>query len=60
MERNKRTLNKYGTPKSVRKCKDKLRYLKDQYKKANDNNKKSGAAPEFPPYYEDFDEMLGC
>ena len=44
--------------KTAKQCKDKIRNLKDAYKKAKANNKTSGASPEFTPFFDDFDEML--
>ena len=32
--------------------------LRDRYKKAKENNKKSGDSPAFPPFYEDFGEIF--
>ena len=53
-------VNKNGPKKTVNQAKKKLSNLKDAYKKAKDNNKKSGAAPDFPQFYNDFDEILSC
>ena len=50
--------NKHYPEKNLRKCKDKIRNLRDRYKKAKENNKKSGASLAFPPFYEDFDEIF--
>ena len=36
----------------------KPRNLKDNNEKARENNRKSGPAPEFPPFCHDFDEVL--
>ena len=55
----KTEIEKLGSEKSLKQIKTKLRNLKDTYKKAKENNKKSGASPEFPRYYQDFDEVLG-
>ena len=44
--------------KTAKQCQDKIRNLKDAYKKAKANNKTSGATPEFTPFFDDFDEML--
>ena len=44
--------------KTAKQCKDKIRNLKDAYRKAKANNKTSGASPEFTPFFDDFDEML--
>lgn len=51
-------VNKQGSKKTPSQGKKKLSNLKDTYKKAKENNKKTGAAPDFPPYYGDFDEIL--
>ena len=53
-------VNKNGPKKTVNQAKKKLSNLKDAYKKAKDNNKKSGTAPDFPQFYNDFDEILSC
>eukprot|EP00795_Rhopilema_esculentum_P003532 gene3532-2016_t len=53
-------VNKNGPKKTVEQAKKKLSNLKDGYKKAKENNRKSGAAPDFPPFFEDFDEVLSC
>ena len=36
-----------------------MQNLKDAYKAARDNNKKTGASPTYSPYFEGFDEVLG-
>ena len=51
-------VNRHGPKEDIKKCKKKIMNLKDKYKKAKENNKKSGAAPKFCPFYEDFDEVL--
>eukprot|EP00795_Rhopilema_esculentum_P001249 gene1249-15628_t len=53
-------VNKNGPKKTVNQAKKKLSNLKYTYKKAKDNNKKSGATPDFPQFYNDFDEILSC
>ena len=45
--------------KTKKQCTDKLRNLKDFYKKAKENNRISGASPETSPFFEDFDEIQG-
>ena len=55
----KREIDNNGPSKSVKQIKTKLRNLKDAYKKAKENNKTSGASPEFPPFFEEFDTILG-
>ena len=47
-----------GTPKTTKQIREKLRNLKHFYKKAKENNRKSGSAHEFPSFYHDFDEVL--
>ena len=32
--------------------------MKDAYKKAKDNNSQTGTSPMYPPFYNDFEEML--
>ena len=39
---------------------DKMRNLKDTYKRAKESNTKTSAAPSFPPYFTQIDEILGC
>ena len=56
----RKELCKHGPKKSKKQCTDKLRNLKELYKKAKENNPASGAAPETSPFYQDFDEILGC
>ena len=53
-------VSKLNGGKNVKQCKVKVRNLKDLYKKAKDNNRKSGSSPDFPPFYDDFDTVLGC
>ena len=52
-------MNKKGPERTLKQLKDKIRNLKDAYKAARDNNKKTGASPTYSPYFEDFDEVLG-
>ena len=54
----KTDVNEKG-PEKTKQLKDKIRNLKDAYKAARDNNKKTGASPTYSPYFEDFDEVLG-
>ena len=51
-------VDKLGAAKTNKQITEKLRNMKDAYKKAKENNQKSGAAPAFPPFYHDFDEVL--
>ena len=45
--------------KTVKQCKNKISHLKHFYTKAKYNNKRTGAFPCFPAFYEIFDEVLG-
>ena len=51
-------INKHGPEKTVTQCKNKIRNLKAAYKATKENNKKSGASPEFCQYFNGFDEVL--
>ena len=53
-------INVYGPAKNINQAKKKVATLKDQYKRAKENNKKSGASPEFSPFYKEFDEILSA
>ena len=50
--------DKYGNSKSVIQCKNKIKALKDQYKKAKENNGKSGEEPKSSTFYDQFDRIL--
>ena len=50
--------DKKGLSKSVTQIKSKLRNMKDTYKKAKDNNSKTGTSPIYSPFFNDFEEML--
>ena len=52
-------VNEYGSTKSTKQIKTKIKNLKDSYKNAKENNKKSGASPQYSPFYHDFDDILG-
>ena len=52
-------VNETGGKKSIDQAKKKLRNLKDRYKEAKENSKKSGGARNFPKYYAVFHEVLG-
>ena len=52
-------VDKQGPTKTIQQCKAKLRTLKDAYKKAKDNNTKTGTAPMTCPFYNDIDGILG-
>ena len=54
----KTEIDTLGTPKTTKQIREKLRNLKDSYKKAKENNRKSESEPEFPSFYNDFDEVL--
>ena len=54
----KTDVNEKG-PEKTKQLKDKIRNLKDAYKAARDNSKKTGASPMYSPSFEDFDEVLG-
>ena len=56
----KAAVGNLGPAKNFKQCKDKIRNLKDAYKRAKESNKKTGAAPSFPPYFTQIDEILGC
>ena len=51
-------MNEKGPEKILKQLKDKIQNLKDAYKAARDNNKKTGASPTYSSYFEDFDEVL--
>ena len=57
--RIKAKVDEVGPEKTIKQIKDKIRNLKDLYKAAKDNNKKSGAEPQTSPHYDIFDEVLG-
>ena len=52
-------VNKVGTQKTTKQCKDKIRNLKKSYKEAKANNNKTGRPRQTSPYYDSFDEVLG-
>ena len=54
----KTDVNEKG-PEKTKQLKDKIQNLKDAYKAARDNSKKTGASPMYSPSFEDFDEVLG-
>lgn len=56
----KEAVDKRGSGKSLKQCKAKLRTLKDAYKKAKDNNKKTGTSPVYCQFYQEIDAVLGC
>ena len=48
-----------GPTKSIRQCKYNIRNLKDTYKQAKDNNKRSGSAHQPSAYFDGFNQVLG-
>ena len=55
----KQEIDKKGLSKSVTQIKSKLRnIMKDAYKKAKDSNSQTRTSPVYPPFYNDFEEML--
>ena len=44
-------VNRHSPEKTLKKCKDKIRNLRDRSKKAKEKNKKSGASPAFFLYF---------
>ena len=55
----KTEVDKHGAVKTITQCKFKIRNLKDTFKKAKENNKKSGCEAQFPEYYDIFDDAIG-
>jgi len=55
----KTEVDKFDNPKTIKQCKLKIRNLKDSFKKAKEENKKTGNEANFPEFYEIFDEILG-
>ena len=53
----KAAVDNLGPAKTIKQCKDKIRNLKDAYKRAKESNKKTGAAPSFSPYFTQIDEI---
>ena len=56
----KAAVDNLGPAKTIKQCKDKMRNIKDAYKRAKESNKKTGAAPSFPPYFTQIDEIYRC
>jgi hypothetical protein len=52
-------VNKAGTAKSVKQCKNKIRNLKQAYKEAKANNNRTGSSPKKSPFFDTFDDVLG-
>ena len=53
-------VDKLGPSKTIKQCELKIRNLKDVYKKAKEQNFKSGESPNFPNFYHLFDEAIGA
>ena len=53
-------ISEVGNRKSVRQCRLKLRIMKASYHDAKLNNDKTGNEPNFPPFYEYFESIVGC
>ena len=47
----KAAVDNLGPNKTIKQCKEKMRNLKEAYKRAKESNKKTGATPSFPPYF---------
>ena len=56
----KAIVDNLGPAKTIKQCKDKMKNLKDAYKRAKESNKKTCAALSFLPYFSRIDEILGC
>ena len=54
----KNKVNEHGTDKSVSQCKNKLKTMKDAYKKAKDNNRLTGTAPMTCPFFDEIDDIF--
>ena len=51
-------VDKYGNSKSLMQCKNKIKALKDQYKKAKENNGKSGEEAKSSSFCDQFNRIL--
>ena len=51
-------VDKYGDSKYLIQWNNKIKALKDQYKKAKEKNEKSGEEPKSSPFYDQFDWIL--
>ena len=58
--RTKAAVDNLDPAKTIKKSRDKMRNLKDVYKRAKESNKKNRAAPCFPPYFTETDEIGRC
>ena len=54
----KNKVNEHGMDKSISRCKNKLKTMKDAYKKAKDNNRLTGTAPITCPFFDEIDEIF--
>ena len=54
----KAAVGNHGPEKSVKQIKAKLGRLKDPYKQVKGNNRRTGAASQSCPYYNDLNELL--
>ena len=54
----KTEIDKKGLSKLVTQIKSKLCNMKEAQKNAKDNNSKTGTSLTYPPFYNDFEEML--
>ena len=52
-------VNKVGSSKTIKQCKDKIFNFMQAYKEAKGNNNLTGRSPKTSPYYDSFDEVLG-
>ena len=52
-------VNKAGSSKSLKQCKNKIRNLKQAYKEAKANNNRTGSSPKTSPFFDTFDDVLG-
>ena len=52
-------VSEVGQGKSVKQCKTKINNLKMKYKESKLALKKTGSSPDLPPFFEDFDSILG-
>ncbi|XP_028404838.1 uncharacterized protein LOC114527411 [Dendronephthya gigantea] len=51
-------VNKAGTQKTTKQCKNKIRNLKQSYKEAKANNNQTGSSPKTSPFFDTFDDVL--
>ena len=53
----KSCVDQAGEEKTVQQCKNKIKNLKDEYKKAKDHNSRTGNSPIYPPFFHEIDEV---